>query len=292
MTDINGKTRVYGLIGSPIEHTMSPLIHNTLAGTLGHNLIYVPFPVSGDGIGAAVRGAFELHISGMNVTVPHKNTIIPFLERTDPRAARIGAVNTLVRGKSGYVGYNTDVEGLYRALRSENIRIEGEDILLFGAGGAARAAAFLCAEKGAASLYILNRSAEKAGILAAEVNRFMKRDFAVGMALADSHKLPHSRFLAFQSTSVGLYPDAGRAVIENPDFYTRIHTGYDIVYRPPDTRFMHLVQNAGGRAYNGLKMLCYQAVIAFELWNDITVPEEEISRIYQNVREACDRYES
>ncbi len=170
MTVINGKTKVYGLIGNPVEHTLSPLIHNTLAEALGHNLAYVPFPVLVDGLGAAVRGAFGLGIGGMNVTVPYKNTVIPFLERTDAAAARMGAVNTLVREQSGYAGYNTDIEGLHRALISEDIRIAEADVLLLGAGGAARAAAFLCADQGAASLVILNRSKENADRLAAEVN--------------------------------------------------------------------------------------------------------------------------
>lgn len=284
MTVINGKTQVYGLIGNPVEHTLSPLIHNTLAEALGHNLAYVPFPVLPDGLGAAVRGAFELNIRGMNVTVPYKNAVIPFLERTDEAAARMGAVNTLVRDQSGYAGYNTDIEGLHRALRSEDIRIAEADILLLGAGGAARAAAFLCADQGAASLIILNRSKENADRLAAEVNASLGRGWAKGMALADYKKLPQKSFLALQSTSVGLYPDSERAVIEDSDFYTKIHTGYDMVYRPFDTKFMKQVRKAGGKAYNGLKMLLYQAVIAYELWNGVTVPEAVFGSIYELMR--------
>ncbi len=104
------------------------------------------------------------------------------------------------------------------------------------------------------------------------------------MALEDYHKLPQKSFLALQATSVGLYPESGRAVIEDPDFYVRIHTGYDMVYRPSDTKFMKQVRKAGGKAYNGLKMLLYQAVIAYELWNGITVPEAVIGRVYENLR--------
>ncbi len=284
MTEINGKTKVYGLVGHPVEHTLSPLIHNSLAEASGHNLAYLPFPVAPDGLGAAVRGAFELNISGMNVTVPYKNAVMPFLERVDDAAARLGAVNALIRGTSGYVGYNTDIEGLYRALQSEDIRIEDEDILLFGAGGAARAAAFLCADKGAASLTVLNRSAEKAERLVVEVNRTRSRNWAKAMPLEAHPQLPQKSFLALQATSVGLYPDIESAVIEDPAFYTKIHTGYDMIYRPSATKFMRLVREAGGLAYNGLKMLLYQAVIAYELWNGISVPEADVSRVYESMK--------
>ncbi len=284
---VDGKTKVCGLIGNPVAHTLSPLIHNALAKGLGHNMVYVPFLVEAGKAEAAVQGAFALDILGMNVTVPYKSEVIPFLESTDPLAAKIGAVNTLVRGETGYRGYNTDMEGLYRALKSEGIKIEGEEILLLGAGGASRAVAFLCADKGAKAVYILNRSIEKGEQLAAEVNQRLETDCVRAMALEDYKKLPQRKFLAIQGTSVGLHPDTEKAVISEKDFYDRIHTGYDLIYKPAETQFMKYVKTSGGLAYNGLKMLLYQAVIAYELWNGVTVPEEDIDLLYSKLKEAC-----
>ena len=140
---INGHTRTCGLIGNPVEHTMSPLIHNTLARMLSHNLVYVPFHVEEGKLQDAVRGACGLNILGMNVTVPYKSQVMRELAQIDPLAAKIGAVNTLVRCENGFKGYNTDMPGLYRAMCSENIQIEGQEVILLGAGGAARAVAFL-----------------------------------------------------------------------------------------------------------------------------------------------------
>ena len=144
---IDGYTRVCGVMGNPVEHTMSPAIHNTLAQALGENLVYIPFHVPAGHAGDAVRGAYALNLLGMNVTVPYKRDVVPFLKEIDPLAETIGAVNTLVRTEGGFKGYNTDMPGLYRAMCEDGVRIEGEDILILGAGGVARAVAILAAHK-------------------------------------------------------------------------------------------------------------------------------------------------
>ena len=277
---IDGYTRTCGLIGNPVEHTMSPVIHNTLADMLGHNLVYLPFHVEEEQLSHVLNGAFALNILGLNVTVPFKSRIMEGLSQVDELASRIGAVNTLVRQEGGFKGYNTDMPGLYRAMSSEGIRLEGEDVILLGAGGAARAVAFLCAAKGVSTVYLLNRSLDKAKELAGEVNSKTGRECIFPMALADHRKLPDRKFLAIQATSVGLYPRTEQAVIEDEDFYDRIHTGYDLIYKPSNTRFMQLVKAHGGKAFHGLKMLLYQGIIAYELWNDISVSEETAAQVY------------
>lgn len=278
---LDGHTRTCGLIGNPVAHTMSPAIHNTLADDLGQNLVYVPFHVEEGRIEDALKGAFALNILGMNVTVPYKSDVILHLSEIDALAEKIGAVNTLVRTGNGYKGYNTDMPGLYRAMLSEGISPEGEEIIILGAGGAARAVAFMCAEKNASRVYLLNRSLEKAVTVAAEVNAKSGRECIYPMALEDYHQLPERKFLAIQATSVGLYPDTDKAVIEEKAFYQKIHTGYDLIYKPARTKFMQLVQENGGKAYHGLKMLLYQGIIAYELWNGITVSDEEAMRVYE-----------
>lgn len=278
---IDGHTRTCGLIGNPVEHTMSPMIHNTLAQKLSHNLVYVPFHVEEGSVREAVKGAFSLNLLGLNVTVPYKSQVIPVLSQIDELAEKIGAVNTLVRTEDGFKGYNTDMPGLYRAMLSEGIRMEGEDVILLGAGGAARAVAFLCAFRGVNRVYMLNRSVEKARTVAREVNEKTGKECIYPMALSDHKKLPDKTFLAIQATSVGLYPEADQAVIEDESFYRRIHTGYDLIYKPSTTRFMQLVRQQGGAAYHGLKMLLYQGVIAYELWNEVSVPEEMAMQVYE-----------
>lgn len=282
---VDGHTRTCGLIGNPVAHTMSPAIHNTLAKDLGQNLVYVPFHVEEGRLADAIKGAFALNVLGMNVTVPYKSDVISQLSDIDALAEKIGAVNTLVRTKSGYKGYNTDMPGLYRAMQSEGIHLEGEEIILLGAGGAARAVAFLCAEKNASAVYLLNRSLEKAVKVAQEVNAKSQRECIYPMALEDYQKLPDRKFLAIQATSVGLYPDVDKAVIEETAFYQKIHTGYDLIYKPARTKFMQLVQENGGKAYHGLKMLLYQGIIAYELWNESTVSQEEALRVYEVLKE-------
>ena len=278
--NINGKTRTCGLIGKPVEHTMSPVIHNTLAEELGINMVYVPFLVE-ENLEDAIKGAYALNLLGMNVTVPYKSDVLDSLVECDQLAKKIGAVNTLVRTEQGYKGYNTDMTGLYRAMKSYGIEIEGEKIIILGAGGAARAVAFLCLSYGAEKVYILNRSIEKAKAIATEVNEVMKREGIIAMTLEDYSLLPEEKMLCIQATSVGLAPNDGDAVITDEAFYKRIHTGYDLIYRPANTRFMQLVKEQGGKAYHGLKMLLYQGVEAFELWNQVTVSEELADKVYE-----------
>ena len=124
LNDINGYTRTCGLIGNPVEHTLSPVIHNTLSMVLGKNLAYVPFHVETGRLEDAVKGAFALNLLGINVTVPYKSDVIPYLDDIDPLASNIGAVNTLVRTEKGYKGYNTDMPGLYRAMCEDLIFLQ------------------------------------------------------------------------------------------------------------------------------------------------------------------------
>lgn len=265
--EINGYTRVCGLIGNPVEHTMSPAIQNTLASATGENLVYVPFHVPAGQVKEAVEGALALNLLGCNVTVPYKSDVIPYLKEIDGLAEKIGAVNTLVRVPGGFKGYNTDMPGLYRAMREDGVKIENEEVLILGAGGVARAVAMLLAEKGAARAIFLNRTVERAEKVAEEVNRVAGREFAGALALEDHRRLSGEKtYLCIQATNVGMFPKTEEAVIEDEAFYRKLHTGYDLIFNPAKTRFMELTQKAGGRAFNGLKMLLWQGVIAYELW--------------------------
>ena len=173
---ITGETRVCGLIGHPVEHTLSPLIHNTLARICHKNMVYVPFEVDPGLVDTAVNGAYELNVLGLNVTVPHKIEVMSALVSIDSKAESIGAVNTLVRTEGGYKGYNTDHTGLKRALESDGIDLHNRDVVILGAGGAARSAAFLCAFEESRRVYILNRNYDKAIALCDSVNGYCDRE--------------------------------------------------------------------------------------------------------------------
>ena len=287
LNDINGYTRTCGLIGNPVEHTLSPVIHNTLSAVLGKNLAYVPFHVETGRLEEAVKGAFALNLLGMNVTVPYKSDVIPYLVDIDPLAEHIGAVNTLVRTEKGYKGYNTDMPGLYRAMCEDGVKIKGKKVLILGAGGVARAVAMMLLDNGAKKAFILNRTLQKAQEVADEVNHLAGKKFAKAMSIDAYDTLPEGeRYLAIQATSVGMYPDCDAAVIEDPAFYKKVHTGYDLIFNPSKTRFMELVEEQGGKAYNGEKMLLYQGIIAFELWTDCEVEPWLAEKVYERMQNA------
>lgn len=288
--NINGRTRLLGLLGDPVQHTMSPVIHNTLSEILGINEVYVPFHTHAEGLSEAVKGAYELNILGMNATVPHKNAVMDELVDIDAGARAIGAVNTLVRVDGGYKGYNTDMMGLSRELDVYGVSLEGKKVVILGAGGAARAVAYMCVNKGAAKVFILNRTIQKAETIAADMNAYFACDKVVAWKLEDHGKLENEYdgdgFVVFQSTSIGLAPRNGDVVIDDGKFYDMVSIGVDLIYNPFETRFMKLCRKSGATAYNGLRMLLYQGIIAYELWNDIEVSEDIADMVYDKLLKA------
>lgn len=291
MNNIDGRTRTCGLIGNPVEHTMSPVIHNSLAAMMGHNLVYVPFHVK-SGLREAVEGAYALNILGMNVTVPYKSEVMNYLAGVDEKAKQIGAVNTLVRSEGGYIGYNTDMPGLYRAMKEEGIELQGADVLILGAGGVARAVALLAAEKGAKRLCILNRTIEKAKRILEEIKELLPRMSGteipelLALPLHAYEELQGEEWIGIQATSVGMFPNSDDVIIGAEGFYKKLKAGYDLIFNPYETQFMKLTKVAGKPAYNGLKMLLYQGIIAYELWNDTQVTERQAQTVFAAMQKA------
>lgn len=282
---INGKTTTCGLFGNPVEHTLSPVIHNNLAKNLGHNLVYVPFLVENDQVKNAVSAVKALHLGGVNVTVPHKSAVMEYLDEIDDLALKIGAVNTIVPRDGKLVGYNTDMPGLYRAMQSEGIEVKDEKVVILGAGGAARAVAMLCGTYGAKEIYMLNRSVDKAQKIAEEVNGLFGKKILIPMKLKDYGTLKDDDYLVIQATSVGLYPNCEDVVLADEAFYKKVKAGVDLIYNPETTKFMKLLQSQGKKAMNGMKMLLYQGIIAYELWNDCKVSEELAEEVLKKMKE-------
>lgn len=291
MNNIDGRTRTCGLIGNPVEHTMSPVIHNSLAAMMGHDLVYVPFHVK-SGLREAVEGAYALNILGMNVTVPYKSEVMNYLAGVEEKAKQIGAVNTLVRSEGGYIGYNTDMPGLYRAMKEEGIELQGADVLILGAGGVARAVALLAAEKGAKRLCILNRTIEKAKRILEEIKELLPRRFGtkipelLALPVHAYEELQGEEWIGIQATSVGMFPNSDDVIIGAEGFYKKLKAGYDLIFNPCETQFMKLTKAAGKPAYNGLKMLLYQGIIAYELWNDTQVTERQAQTVFAEMQKA------
>lgn len=271
---IDGKTKLIGLMGDPVEHTKSPQIHNFIAEKLNDNVVYVPFHVTADGLSDAVAGAFDLGITGMNVTVPHKQNVMREASDVDTSALEIGAVNTLVRTENGYKGYNTDYMGFIRELSTLSVDVSGREVMVLGAGGAAKAVVYALQRLGASHIFNLNRSKEKAQAAFGGM-----KDILV-LTYDEYVNLPRKKYICIQCTSVGLHPNDDACVIDNEDFYDLVDIGIDAIYTPAETMFMKHVKEHGGKAYNGLRMLIYQAVASYELFLEKNVPEETVNELY------------
>ena len=277
---VDGKTRVCALMGDPVEHTLSPLVQNTFSEEEGVNAVYTALRVKKGDVRTAMEGAFALGMQGFNVTVPHKEAVIPYLSGIDPMAESIGAVNTLVKDEEGYRGYNTDALGILRQIKELDTDIKDKMVIMLGAGGAANAVLHAMYSLGIKGAYILNRSVEKAE------KKFGNDMRNVILPLEGFSEIPGDQYFCVQCTSVGLAPDSDAAPIEDPGFYKKISRAVDVIYSPFETKFMKLVKEAGGQAENGLKMLVYQAAESFKLFHGVEVKEESIRRAEEKIKDA------
>lgn len=284
---IDAKTKVFGLLANPIGHSLSPRFQNALAAYCGENAVYLPFEVKRpETLEAALKGAHALGIAGLNVTVPYKEAVIPYLSGLSEEARLIGAVNTLVRSEEGYVGHNTDIAGMERMLLRQGLSIRGAKVLVLGAGGAARSAAVLAALKGAAELVILNRNKERAEALAKSLRNVAPELPVLTEGLDAWESLSGNDYLAIQCTSVGMWPKAEDAVIADPRFYEKLSAAADIVYTAAETKFLRLARAAGKPTVGGLSMLISQGIRAFSLWTGKTCNEADEESLLKLVREA------
>jgi shikimate dehydrogenase len=268
---ITGKTVICGLIGDPVEHSMSPVIQNTAFKTLNLDYVYVPFRVTKEALPKAVYGMRALSIRGLNVTIPHKVSVLPLLDKIDEKAMKIGAVNTIFNANGLLTGYNTDAEGFIRPLIEKDINLAGKKILVIGSGGAAKAVVFALVEQNA-KVVIINRSQEKANELAKQ----LKSQFSVNV---DTFSLDESNFkntsasveMIVNTTSIGM----GTNDTPIPARFLRKNlVVYDIVYNPLRTRLLREAEIVGAMTISGADMLAWQGAIAFEKWTGYKAPFE------------------
>lgn len=268
-----------GIFGNPIKHTLSPIIHNTISRRLCKDMRYIPFQIT-ENLGDAVDMAYKDGVVGLNITVPYKQEVMEHLVDIDEAAKVIGAVNTLVHSNGGYKGYNTDMYGLAKSLMVEGVKLDGAKVIMLGAGGAARAVAYMCLKYGADRVYIVNRTFDKAKKIADDMNSAFSCDKIIPLDVKDYYVIPDGRYVMIQCTSIGLHEGDGLPLISDESFFEKAEIGVDLIYNPAKTAFLKLVEECGGKAINGLGMLLYQGVRAYELWNDVEVPEDIVKNVY------------
>ena len=268
---ISGKTRICGMIGDPVEHTMSPAMHNAAFKKLGLDYVYIAFRAKGTELDKAIAGMRALNMRGLNVTIPHKVAVMKLLDRLDPLAEKIGAVNTIVNEDGMLTGYNTDATGFLQPLLEKGIKPKGKNIVLVGAGGASRGISFVLAE-GGANLAILNRNLERAEHLARQVFKNTGKTVTVAeLSAANLERTLGKADILVNATSVGMTPDSN----ETPVPARLLRRGlvvYDIVYNPVETRLLREAKAAGAQIISGLDMLVWQGALAFEKWTGEKAP--------------------
>ena len=274
--------RYLGIFGYPIKHTLSPVIHDTISDELSLKERYIPFEIE-ENLGEYVKSAYENGIAGLNITVPYKEKVIPYLCEVDEDAKKIGAVNTLVRTEKGYKGYNTDLEGLYRSIKETGTEIKDKEVIMLGAGGAARAVAYMCKKYGAKKVYIINRSIDKAIAIADDMNDKEKLKKFIPFSANEYNNISERKYILIQCTSVGLKAEDGLPLIDDLDFYRQASFAVDLIYNPAKTEFVKSMEELDIPVINGLKMLLYQGIIANELWNNIKVNVTLMEKIYSKL---------
>ncbi|MBQ9227703.1 MAG: shikimate dehydrogenase [Eubacterium sp.] len=261
------------LIGCPLGHSVSPLIHQALAAEKQLSLSYTLQEIPP----AALAERFATGLSaldGFNVTIPHKTEIVPLLDSLSPRAALFGAVNTVRREEGRFVGYNTDCEGFLRSVKAAGIAIDG-NVLITGCGGAARMFAFECLLAGAqVTLAVRDSSLTKAAALQQEIRDKLQKE----IRLTALQSVDGAYDLIINATPVGMAPHTDACPLAAAAV-KKAGAVFDAIYNPTETQLLKIAREAGIPGLNGLPMLVWQAAVAEELWNGVTFTEEEVARV-------------
>lgn len=265
------RQELVGVFGYPVDENPTVVIQDAAFEAAGLFWHYLTLLVKPEDLGDAMQSIRALNLKGMNMTIPHKVACIPFLDEVDKSAKLIGAVNTVKNDGGRLIGYNTDGQGFTRALREENVPLEGAVIALLGAGGAARAIAVETALAGASRLYIINRNEERGRALADVINE--KTDCeAEYIKWEGTAKIPDGIDILVNATSVGLYPDTSVPNIDMPGISKKLVV-CDGVHNPPQTPFLKEAKKLGAKkTISGQGMLVYQGAIGFEIWTGEPAP--------------------
>ena len=288
MATISGKTNMVGLIGWPVSHSVSPPMHNAAFAELGLDWCYVPLPVPlepAERIGEAVRGLRALGLRGANVTVPHKQSVMSYLDYLSLAAQSIGAVNTIKVASDGHLlGDNTDAAGFVADLREHGLDPAGQNAIVLGSGGSARAVVYGLAAAQSRSIAIFNRTFDKAQLLATQMQAvFPNCQIAAYHLPDDLVSMAERADLIVNSTSLGMTPHTdGLPWVAQVPFHAD-QTVYDLVYNPPQTRLLQKAVADGACAISGLGMLIWQGALAFEIWTGQQPPIDLMRQTVENI---------
>lgn len=274
-------TRLVGVIGWPIEHSLSPAMHNAALAEMGLNWVYLAFAVAPEHVGEAVRGVRGLGLVGLNVTIPHKHAVIEHLDEIDEFVAALGVANTIVRREDGRLaGHNTDGPGFIRSVEERGHTVAGMAVALLGAGGAARSVAYACARAGARSLAVLNRTPARAE----EVAELVRAQ--AGLSAVEALPLTGARAqaavegadLIVDCTSVGMYPHVDVEPVVPGGWLRPGQVVVDLTYNPLETVLLRAATEAGAATVDGAGMLVHQGAISLEYWSGEQPPVETMRR--------------
>ncbi len=273
---IDAETQVVTLLGHPVEHSLSPTIHNTAFQAQGVNAIYVATPVRPEVLADGVAGLRALQFLGANVTVPHKEAVRPLLDDVSERAAAVGAVNTIVRDNDTLRGDNTDVEGFLTPLRDTvGDSLAGAPMVIFGAGGAARAVVYgLLDHYAPERLTLVARRPEQAEALAADLEGYDPQDALRTATFDDATTAVRESRLLVNATPVGMSPNTDATPWPDADDFGTDQVAYDLVYTPEDTRFLQDASARGATPIGGLDMLVEQAAASYRQWTGREMPRD------------------
>ena len=278
---IDAKTKLYGLLAHPSQHSLSPVMHNLSFQYHNLNATYLAFDVVPENVQGALQGIRAMDIGGVNLSMPLKTVVLPYLDAIDPTAKLIGAVNTIKNDHGHLTGYNTDGIGLLKAL-PKDFEPQGAQVVLLGAGGAAKSVAVQCGLAGVAHLTIVNRHVTPdSRAVALQKLLLAHTDMAVDVqAMGDATQLKNSlktADLLINATNLGMGAHIGENPLPGPDVFTKDCIVFDMIYAPAETALLHCARTAGlTHVYNGIGMLVQQGAAAFKIWTGLGMPTKTI----------------
>jgi shikimate dehydrogenase len=277
MTIITGKTKLLGVIGYPVEHSLSPVMHNAALAQLGADYVYLPFAIKPQDLQTALQGFAAVGVLGFNATIPHKQAILPLLSEIDPIAQAVGAVNTVVFKDNKWLGTNTDVEGFLAPLKSYDRQWNQQIAVILGNGGAARAVVAGCTKLGCAEIHVVGRDIQK-------LQEFQKSwdnsPFSLNLQVHSWDSLPKlipQSNLLVNTTPIGMYPKVTESPLTSEEmaYLPDSAIAYDLIYIPKPTLFLQQAAHRGAIAIDGLEMLVQQGAAALKIWlQKDTVPDD------------------
>ena len=286
MNPITGHTKLTALLGSPVSHSISPLMHNEAFRKLGLDYVYLCFDVNEHALPEAVAGLRSCGIRGFNLTMPDKNKMVELADELSPAARLIGAVNTVVNEKGRLIGHNTDGIGYMHSVKDAGYDILGKTITIMGAGGAATAICAQAALDGVAKIHIFARRTSRFWDRTQHLADTINASLPCRAELHDNEDKTALRqaveesAILLNATSVGMAPNTEASIITDRNLFREDLIVSDVIYNPRETKFLKLAREAGCRTFNGMYMLLYQGAEAFRIWTGVDMPVEHIKRMY------------